>query len=327
MVANVNTMFAVKTPPWHGLGKILENAPTSSRAIIEAGLDWGVSRVPLKYDGPDGTLLTVHHRMGIMREDTGEVLGICNPKFAPVQNEEAFSFMDDIVGRGNLVVYETAGCLGRGETIWLLARINDGTFEPLSGDPVEPYILLANGHDGSRSLSARFTSVRVVCQNTLNLATAGSASSISIRHSGDMLKKLEDARTQLGFGKLEKAKEHLRQLARLEVVQSDIDDFLLELVPKPTGDEDPSRRTAMREAIRVHMEEGPGADLPGIRGTGWWMLNGVTSYVTHEKTSRGHGGDADIEKRKRLESSWFGAGANLVTKATNLLDARLAVAS
>ena len=142
MPANINTMMYVGEKPWHGLGKRLENAATSAEAIKAAGLDWKVTKEPLFLEG--GTRL--EKALATVREDTGAVLGVVGKVYQPLQNKDAFKFFDAVVGIKE-AMYHTAGALGDGECVWILAKL-PGVVRVVGDDITEKYLLLTNRHDG-----------------------------------------------------------------------------------------------------------------------------------------------------------------------------------
>ena len=162
MPANVETMFSVRETPWHGLGRIIMDAPASREALELAGLDWQVESRNI-YSGT-GAMIP-GHRANVRSTDDA-VLGVVSDRYRIVQNEEAFQFTDDLLGEG--VTYETAGSLQGGKKVWMLARLPRKYL--IAGDQVVPYLVIFNSHDGSSGVKVAMTPIRVVCQNTLNLA-------------------------------------------------------------------------------------------------------------------------------------------------------------
>lgn len=187
MPANVESMFYVGDMPWHREGRKLIDPPTTSEAIIMAGLDWEVQKTQLFTNNNQ----LVKNYYGIMRMDSHEVLGVVGKGYTPLQNKVAFSFFDPLLDQ-KFLEYETAGSLGEGEIIWVLAKIkNNHEFRVKGDDIVQKYLLLSNSHDGKSAVSVKFTPIRVVCQNTLSLALS-QGETTRIKHVVSMHDKLND---------------------------------------------------------------------------------------------------------------------------------------
>ena len=162
MSANVETMFYVREKPWHGLGTMVAEAPASADALIWAGLDWQVLQKNVQTE--DGGWIAGYKAN--VRSTDGRVLGIVSDRYKVVQNQDAFQFTDELLGEG--VTYETAGSLQMGRKVWMLARMPQRYI--IAGDEIAPYLVIMNSHDGSSGVKVAMTPIRVVCQNTLNLA-------------------------------------------------------------------------------------------------------------------------------------------------------------
>lgn len=175
MAANVESMFYVRKAPWHGLGTMVMEAPTSAEALSLAGLDWKVVQKELVTD--DGTPVTGFKAN--LRETDNQVLGVVTDRYKVVQNEDAFAFTDSLLGEG--VTYETAGSLQNGRRTWMLAKLP--TKYIISGDEITPYLVFMNSHDGTGAIKAAMTPIRVVCQNTLNLALSTAKRCWSTNHT------------------------------------------------------------------------------------------------------------------------------------------------
>ena len=189
MAANVETMFSVREKPWHGLGRIVAEAPTSKEALKLAGLDWKVVQEPI---------YTELHRVvegykANVRDSDRKVLGVVSDRYKVVQNADAFSFTDELLGKG--VRYETAGSLQEGKKVWLLARLPREYI--IGGERISPYLVFSNTHDGSGSVKVAVTPVRVVCNNTLNLALSTASRSFSMVHTGNIQDKIQEAKDTL----------------------------------------------------------------------------------------------------------------------------------
>lgn len=189
MSAEVETMMYVREKPWHGLGTMVEEAPTSADALRLAGLDWTVEPKQISILGDDSP---IDNAVANVRSCDGKVLGIVTDRYKAVQNVEAFAFTDTLIGGD--VRYETAGSLKGGRKIWLLAKMPTAK---VAGDDVEPYLCFTNNHDGKGSVRVCMTPIRVVCNNTLNIALGSAKRAWSIIHTGDINKKIAEARETL----------------------------------------------------------------------------------------------------------------------------------
>ncbi|MDX9883100.1 MAG: DUF932 domain-containing protein [Prolixibacteraceae bacterium] len=207
------SFFSVQQKAWHGLGQIVTDYPTSAEAIKHAGLDFGVIKAPLftrstdlsvSDDGEirEGVNILVPDYFATMRMDTNDPLGVVGKDYRIVQNADAFTFFDAIVGGGDGILYETAGALGKGERIFITAKL-PGYIRVGTGDDVtEKYIFLTTSHDGSGSITAAFTPVRIVCQNTLNASLRNMSNVVRIRHTSGAKQRLEEAHKVMGLANL-----------------------------------------------------------------------------------------------------------------------------
>ena len=182
MAANVETMFYTRQKPWHGLGTMVQEAPASREALELAGLNWKVIQKALLT--ADGHL--VPGFKANLRDSDNQVLGVVTDRYRVVQNEDAFAFTDALLGEG--VTYETAGSLQNGRRTWILAKLPQNYI--ISGDEITPYLVFMNSHDGTGAIKAAMTPIRVVCQNTLNLALKTAKRTWSADHVGDILGKM-----------------------------------------------------------------------------------------------------------------------------------------
>ncbi|WP_116788514.1 DUF932 domain-containing protein [Flavobacterium psychrotrophum] len=194
-----HAFMSVKQPAWHGLGQIVQDYPTSAQAIAFAGLDYEVAKAPIFARGAGlFESFPVPDQFATMRTDTKAVFGVVGKDYQIVQNADAFAFFDAIVGGGEGIQYETAGALGNGERIFITAKL-PGYIRVGNGDDVTgKYIFLTTSHDGSGSITAAFTPVRVVCQNTLNAALRSATNVVRIRHTAGAKERLEQAHKVMG---------------------------------------------------------------------------------------------------------------------------------
>jgi phage/plasmid-like protein (TIGR03299 family) len=286
--------------PWHGLGTALEEAdlydwPSASR---KAGLNWEVELVPLV---TSDTQAQVAHR-AVRRTSDSKVLGVVGPRYAPLQNKDAFAWFQPFLDAREAALH-TAGSLRNGSRVWVLAKLNRAPLVIAEGDEVEKFIMLSHGHDGSLAVRCGFTPIRVVCANTLAMAHGSDASRlIRVRHTESVLENLANVREimNLANAEFEATAEQYRRLARKSVNQADLRKYVKRVLKIEDGEDISARsRNIVEEIVRL-AETGRGNDLPSIRGTYWSAYNGVSEWLTY---IRGRSDD------NRLNSLWFGDGA------------------
>ncbi len=204
------SFFSVKEKAWHGLGQIVEQYPTSEEAIKHAGLDYEVVKSPLFTNGSEiitdfnhlemkQNTLEVPNYFANIRTDNNTVLGVVGKDYHIVQNREAFNFFDAIVGSAEGILYETAGALGKGERIFITAKLPDYIRVGNGDDVTEKYIFLTTSHDGSGSITAAFTPIRIVCQNTLNASLRNMTNVVRIKHTSGAKQRIENAHKIMGL--------------------------------------------------------------------------------------------------------------------------------
>jgi len=207
-----HSFFSVKEKAWHNLGQIISDYPTSAEAIKHAGLNYQVEKRPLftydtgNYTGDTDTdiiipELEVPDFYATVRTDTDEVLGVVGNDYEVVQNVNAFDFFDAIVGGKDGILYETAGALGKGERIFITAKLPD-YIRIGRDDLIAQYLFLTTSHDGYGSIIAAFTPIRVCCQNMLNAALRDHSHAIKIRHTASAVDRLKQAHQLLGVTNL-----------------------------------------------------------------------------------------------------------------------------
>ena len=211
------SFFSVKEKAWHGLGQIIEDYPTSAEAIKYAGLNYEVEKSPLFTKGSgivqvsddiviQDNEIEVPNYFANIRTDNNTVLGVVGKDYHIVQNKDAFSFFDAIVGNESGILYETAGALGDGERIFITAKLPDYIRIGNSDDVIEKYIFLTTSHDGSGSITAAFTPIRIVCQNTLNASLRNMSNVVRIKHTSGAKDRLHDAHKVMGLANIMSSK-------------------------------------------------------------------------------------------------------------------------
>lgn len=202
-----HSFMSVKEKAWHNLGQIIDRYPTSSEAIQFAGLDYIVEKRPLFTHDTNNHLwgneeaipeIEVPNYFATVRPDTEQVLGVVGNDYEVIQNREAFSFFDAIVGGGDGVLYETCGALGNGERIFITAKL-PGYIRVGHDDLIEKYPFLTTSHDGFGSITAAFTPTRIVCNNTLHAALGNMTNSVKIRHTQSAQERLTQAHKVMGI--------------------------------------------------------------------------------------------------------------------------------
>ena len=280
MSANVESMFWVRKVPWHGLGKGVKQAPNSEEALSLAGLDWKVVQEPIITATGD----LVEGYKANVRDTDHRVLGVVTDRYKIVQNTDAFSFTDALLGEG--VRYETAGSLQEGKKVWLLARLPHEYI--IAGEHISPYLLFFNSHDGSGAVKVCITPIRVVCNNTLNLALATAKRSWSMVHTGDINGKLEEAKNTLFMAEkymdsLGKEFEVLRKKNLTDAQVKEYIEILLPIEPDASSQQIKNVKS-LREDLNRRYYDAP--DLKGTGKNGYRFINAVSDFATHAKPLR-----------------------------------------
>ena len=266
-----------RTTLWNGIGIDVRNCTTTEEVMEKAGLDWTVSKVPLVHNGK------VTDYFIIQRDDTGDLLSTAKKTFQPIQNSEAFAFMDNLIPEG--VTYEKVGVSKNGRKIWMLAKMPDTT---ILDDVVDPYIVLMNGHGGGISLKACMTPVRVACQNTLNLAFKKASRQWIIRHCNNANLKMNEAREAFlsANNYMESLKSEIEELAMIKVSPQKFNYLADELFP--IKDNSTTKKQEEQMLLRDRLRDAYLADdLGNLKGTAWGVLNAVSDLTMHRELRKG----------------------------------------
>jgi phage/plasmid-like protein (TIGR03299 family) len=191
------SFFSVKEKAWHGLGTIVEDYPTSTEALEISGLNFEVGKKAI-FAGKGKEAQEIPGKFATFRKDTNDILGVVGSKYEILQNKDAFLFFDSIVEDGSGIMYETAGALGKGEKIFITAKL-PGYIKVGKDDITEKFLFLCTSHDGSGAIIGAFTPVRIVCNNTLNAAMQNCTNRISIRHTKSAKDRLAEAHRLMGI--------------------------------------------------------------------------------------------------------------------------------
>lgn len=284
--------FTVKETAWHGLGHVLDNCPTSAEAIGLAGLDYEVVKVPNHVEWPIGSGIyqQTPGSFSTVREDNGIILGDkLGGRYTIVQNRDAFQFFDAIVGEGE-AIYETAGALGNGETIFITAKL-PSHISVQNKDDIEKYLLLTMSHDGRGAIQAMFTPTRVVCNNTLNAALRGAQHKVSIMHTTNAVVNLKKAHEVMGITSALSDELGLiyDQMAKTKMSDGDLKNYIKQVFLKPDEIrliaenklELSSRRQNQLDEVFEYAHIGPGQDMVTAKGTLFGAYNAITGYFSN----------------------------------------------
>lgn len=274
-------MFDIKRlAPWDGVGMNVHGAFSSKEVMQRAGLDWSVSSRKLYLS--DGS--PVPGVKANVRSTDNKVLGIVGPDYKIVQNAEAFSFMDQVLGEG--VTYETAGALKGGRRVWVLAHI-PGEYRFVE-DKADPYILFSTTHNGSGAIKVCLTPIRVVCMNTLNLAIKTATRSWSIVHKGLMDQKIANAKNTLIASKeyMDALCDEMVNLNEIKLTDTQVYDYVKKLIPMPLDPSEVTRRnvSSKRTELMDRYELAP--DLAHVDRSAYRFVNAVSDFATHSTPLR-----------------------------------------
>lgn len=276
MPAAVETMFSAREVPWHGLGVVTDQCLTAADAIVTAGLDWEVTSNPLFAQIGEDKIL-VPGKFAQVRSSDHKVLGVVTNKFKNVQNREAFAFADNMVDDGR-AHYETAGALRGGRVVFMTMKL-PVEMNVAGSDEHDLYLILRMGHDGTMAVTAELSPIRVVCMNTLKLATAAAVSSWSIRHTGSIEGRLEEARLALKLS-FNYAGEFVK-LGNAMVSTKVTDDMLVQLLEETLPNR-PKTPEKIDDIMSLYRE----SNTNGFNGTAWGAINAFTEYYDHGRDTR-----------------------------------------
>lgn len=308
MVAAVESMAYVGAEPWHGLGERVDPNISLDEFQLKAGLNWTVSKRPVEFSAMNGGSGVFKDKFVLARDTDDRPFSVVSGRYKPVQPKEIFAFFKDLLDMYGMKMH-TAGSLKEGGRIWCLAETGD-VHKVLNVDKVESYLLLGTSYDLTMSTLAQFTSVRVVCNNTLQAALNDSTGRITIPH----MKGFNEAeiKAQLGIGRdqWQAFGQMLDSLAkiRLDVVKAkEVMDKAFKVEANDVTN--PDRLHVANVVNLFEHQKYIGADLSG--DTAWGLLNATTEYIDFHKRAR--------SQSNRLDNAWFGEGANIKTRTVNEL--------
>ena len=280
MAALVETMYSTREKPWHGLGTVVREAPASEDALRLAGLDWNVVQEAIYTPCRE----KIEGFKANVRDTDRKVLGVVSDRYKVVQNVEAFSFTDELLGHG--VRYETAGSLSGGRRVWLLARLPREYI--IAGERISPYLVFSNTHDGSGSVKVAVTPVRVVCNNTLNLALETAQRSFSMVHTGNISDKITEARDTLFKAEsyMDRLGAEFEQLHQQKVTDAEVQKYIEILIPMESNATRTQEKNVnrLREDLATRYYDAP--DLQKVGKNAYRFINAVSDFATHAEPLR-----------------------------------------
>lgn len=315
------SFFSNKIPAWHKLGTIVEGARTWQEAIKLANLDYEVRKEQLVHPRTGEPLDST---FGIFRSDNDVFLGTVGERYTPIQNRFMFEFMDAILSADNKAHYETAGVLGKGEKVFMLANLTDEFDLHGSGDKHKAYLAGVGSHDGSSSTRFFVTEVRIVCANTVQIALNRAGNSgVSVRHTINAEARLDAKLRDLQSARqaFRSTMEKLEFLAERKVDSKVVDTVLEQVFGLKDGIENASSRAkGSVELVKSLLESNDNNAFPQFRGTAYNLFNAVTEYVDHYSETRSTSGRVGIDKSVlRAESAMFGRNSEFKAKALDII--------
>lgn len=269
-------MLGERLIPWNELGTNISQAKSIEEAMSIAKLNWEVNQTELIYNGKNtGYMMNI-------RDIDDTVLGVVGGRYKPVQNVDAFAFVDELIDEG--LTFQMAGGTPNGKRIYLLAKMPERS---VLGDSMEPYMCISNSHDGFGSLKVFMTPIRVACNNMINLALSRSTRVWSLRHTTSISGKLHEAQLTMFNNNryMEELQIEAEELAAIKISPARLELLINTLIPI-TSDMGARKETTQVELRETLHQAWNMDDLGNIRGTGWGFINAVSDMVTHRQASR-----------------------------------------
>jgi len=318
--------------PWHGLGTVIEDDSVKSAEALElAGLDWTVKLMPVAQeigvdeDTEEMVYDEIDNAFSVQRSSDQKSLGIVKSRYNPLDNVEAFQLGDDILDESD-AHWVTAGSLKGGSLVWMMAALPDCIYiDGMEDEAIQPYLMVSNGHDGSKAIGIDVTPVRVVCNNTFTAALKGAKRSFKIRHTKNMGGRITEAKKALGITHAYMAELEVlgTKMVNQKFSNAEFDAFLESLVPTVelqrelnASEKDKSialtKALNKQEAIKSIWANKP--DLQNVKNTRWGALQSVIDYNDHHIAGRG-----DNQAENRMGRILMPLQANIGHTAMELL--------
>lgn len=302
--------------PWHQLGTMVPDHMTVAAAYDLACLHWRVEKRPIYF--ADQT--EIPDRQAIFRQDTGTYFGTCSPKYTPVQNKEQADFIDAVCGEGGAVV-ECAGALQEGRRVFWTVRTDKTMLKGLEEETLENYLIFSNAHDGGESFRVMFSPIRVVCQNTLNMAINRTKNAFSLYHTPNVKARISAAQDLL-----KTSREHFKRLGEVGekmmevfVSQESQELVLTKIFGDETADDIGNVKAenimSVKSIIRDNLKRERFSLHHKGKVTSWELYNAITFHTSHQMAS----GLCRENREKRFLSVTSGTAYDLQQKAFNII--------
>lgn len=306
----VQTMAYAGGVPWHGLGTLLPANQSIDVWKKSAGMDWDIEESDVRYivgKGGIGTINSFPQHKVLYRSDTQAPLSVVSKRYKVVQPGEILEFYRDLTEIGGFEL-ETAGVLRGGRKFWALAKTGQSTVLKRR-DRVEGYLLLATACDGTMATTAQFTSVRVVCNNTLAIALGSNAGAVKVPHRSEFDPDVVKRQLGITVSTWDSFVARMKALVDCPVDPDSVDGLLRRVLtyPNPDGPGVVVNEEAYKAARSLYDGAGKGSELASAKGTAWGVLSSVTEFVDHHRRAR-----SDDHRR---DAAWFGAGAQIKQRA------------
>lgn len=301
---------------WHGLGQVVDNTMTAAECIEKANLDYEVVKTP-NFTEYEGEKILKEDEFSTVRTDTKQALGTVRKRYEIVQNKDAFGFFDAIIDSGE-AIFETAGALGKGERIFVTAKLPEDLL--VAGEECNKYIVLTNSHDGTSSIVAGFTTIRVVCNNTLQAAMRDLTNKVSIEHRTGAKERLAEAYKimQIGSKYMDGVGEIFNAMAKTKLEDDELMKYIENVMKAeyvsqtPTEQEKDEMSTRFKNrvnAIYEFSQTHPTQLTEAAKGTLWGAYNAISGYYNYIQKY-------DSQEQK-FKSQMFGNANTKILKGFN----------
>lgn len=310
-----NIAFQGETP-WHKLGSMVDKNDPLEVWLEKGGLNWEAIKSPVYYKDQEQNLIQGDSQV-VYRSDTKAQLGVVTDRYNIVQPKEVIEFYRDLVGVNGWHL-DVVGSLDGGKKVWALAK-TEQSFQVLGTvDKVDTFLLLATSFDGKMATIGKFSSCRVVCNNTLTMSLGDNLAKISVGHNTTFNPSKMKEELGLVVNATEQLEREANILAKAKLSNKDSVNFIIRMLAGEDAkvDEFSTRQSNIIKGVfDLYAGKGKGSTMQSSEGTAWGLLNAITEHVDHHQGSNAN---------NRLRNSWLGQGELLKVSAKNQLLAMVA---